>query len=241
MIMMQFTTLSKEWLGGEMEELESTVGGVAIRRVCMFFFAWGTLAVWAVLFVGSVPVVQAGQQVATIRHIRVNGDDHDLDVEITATKPISPQTQIVTGPDRLVVDLPEARPDRGLQKIPINRGKLKDVRVGLLSANPPITRVVLDLMGPTEYRVSPRANTIVVKLGKEAEPGATSTAPTTEPSADAPPAETTSTVPTPPPAQSSEPSRARWILPILLMTTILAMIVIAVVAHLQNKRGSGGL
>jgi AMIN domain len=237
--MMQFATL-KEWPGGEMMEEVSKVGGVAICRVCRFSFAWRALAVWGVLFGGSVPLVQAGQQVATIRHIRVNGDDHDLDVEITATKPISPQTQIVTNPDRLVVDLPEARPDRGLQKIAINRGKLKDVRVGLLRANPPITRVVLDLMAPTEYRVSPRANTIVVKLGKEPAPAATPTA-TTEPSADARPAETTSAVSTPPPAQSSEPSRARWILPILLMTTILAMIVIAVVAHLQNKRGSGGL
>lgn len=210
---------------------------VPICRVCRFAFSWNTLAICALLLGGSAQLVQAGQQAATVRHITVSGDDPDLAIEITATKAIIPRTQTVTGPDRLIVDLPEARPDRGLQKIPINRGKVKDVRVGLLSANPPITRVVLDLVAPTEFRVTRLANTIVVKLANESAPAAAPVAATTEPSADAPSSETTSAAPNPPPPQSSEPSRARWILPILVVTTVMAMLVIAVVAHLQNRRG----
>ena len=217
------------------------IGCVAVNRVRIFSVAWKTLAVSAILFGGSVQLLQAGRQPATVRRITVSGDDHDLAVEITATRSITPRTQTVTDPDRLIVDFPEALPDAGLKKIQINRGKLKDVRVGLLSANPPTTRVVLDLMAPTEYRLSPLANTVVVKLGKEPEPTAAPVAPTTNPPADAPPAETTSAVPSSPPPQPSEPNRARWILPILVVTTVMAMLVIAVVAHLQNRRGDRGL
>ena len=216
----------------------------------MFSFTLGTLAICGVTFGGGVQPVQAGQQAAVVRHITVTGDDHDLHVEITANKPIIPRTQTVTDPDRLIVDLPEARPGAGLQKIPVNRGELKNVRVGLLSANPPVTRVVLDLTAPTEYRVSPQANTIVVKLGNESEPAAAPVAPTTSPTADATPAETTSAdatpaeatpaASTPAPPQSTEPRPLRWIMPILVMTAVMAMLVIAVAVHLQNKRTGRG-
>lgn len=233
-----------------LETVDFKGGGVAICRVCMFSFTLGTLAICGVIFGGGVQSVQAEQKAAIIRHITVTGDDHDLGVEITATRPIIPRTQTVTDPDRLIVDLPEARPSAGLQKILVNRGELKNVRVGLLSANPPITRVVLDLTAPTDYRVSPQANTIVVKLGGESRPAAAPIAPPTSPTADAPtadatpadaaPAETTSQVPTPPPPQSSEPRPLHWIMPILVMMAVMAMLVIAVVVHLQNKRTGRG-
>ena len=217
------------------------VGRVVICRVGIFSFALKTLAICALVFCGETQLVQAGQQAATVRHISVSGEDQDLNVEITATKPITPRTQTVTDPDRLVVDLPEARPGAGLQRISINRGKLKDVRVGLLSANPPTTRVVLDLMAPTEYRVSPLANTIVVKLGNESGPEAAPIAPTTNPVPDATTAETTSALPTPPPTESSGPSPLRWIMPILVVTAVMAMLIIAVVVHLQNGQSRRGL
>jgi AMIN domain-containing protein len=219
----------------------------------MFSLILKTLAVCAGLCGGCLQLqgilVQTGQRAATISHIDVTGDNHDLGVEITATSPITPRVQTVTDTDRLIVDIPEALPSSALHKILVNRGKLRDIRVGLLSANPRIARVVLDLMAPTtQYRVSPVGNTIVIKLSiesgelaKEPEPGPAPIAPTTNTPMDSRPTETTSLVTTPPPVQSLQPSRARWILPILVMGTVLAMLVIAVVAHLQNKRGSRGL
>lgn len=41
--------------------------------------------------------------------------------------------------------------------------------------------------------------------------------------------------------RSSEPSRLRWILPILTTSIILAMLVIALVSHIQNKRLKRGI
>jgi len=204
-----------------------------------------TLAICAVLLAGCLQLngilVQPGKQVAAIRHIAVTGGDHDLDVEITASAPITARTLTVTDPDRLIVDLPESLPSAGLHKIFVNRGKLIDIRVGLLSANPHITRVVLDLTSPTQYRVLPMGNTILVKLSGESRPGPAPVAATTMPPAETRPAQTTAVVTLPPPARSPEPNRARWILPILVTAAVLAMLVIAVVSHIQNKRASRGL
>ena len=232
------------------QAVEFKGGCVATGRVCVLSFALGTLAICGVTLGGGVELVRAGPHTAIVRHIKVTGDDHDLDVDITATKPIVPRTQIVTDPDRLIVDLPEARPGSGLRKIAVNRGELRNVRVGLLSANPPITRVVLDLTAPTDYHVSPLANTIVVKLGSQSGVAGAPTAPTTNPKADATPAETapaettpaetTPPVSPPPPPQSSEPSFLHWVMPILVVTAVMAMLVIAVVVHLQNKRSGRG-
>lgn len=228
--------------------MEFKVGRVDVWRAC--FFSLKTLAISAVIFGCGARVVQASQQAATVRHIAVTGDDHDLAIEITASKPVTPRTQFVTDPDRLIVDLPKARPDAGLQKISINRGKLRDVRVGLLSANPPITRVVLDLLARPEFRVSPLANTVVVRLGKESGvvrlgkesgPEPAPSVPTTDPPAVVRPAETTSAVVITPLEPSSERNWTRWIMPILVTTTVVAMLVIALVAHIQNKRSPRGL
>lgn len=193
-------------------------------------------------------MVQAGPQAATISHIAVTGDHHDPGVEITTTAPITPRIQTATDPDRLIVDIPEALPSSSLHRILVNRGILRDVRVGLVSVNPRIARVVLNLMGPTrQYSVSPLGDTVVIKLGKESRklgkesrPGPAPIAPTAKPE-DVKPAETTSVVATPLPDQAPERSRARWILPIFLMVTIVAMLIIALVAHFQNKRVRRGL
>ena len=209
-----------------------------------------TLTICAVLFGCSQLSGIQIQPAATLRSIRVHGGDHDLSVEITATVPVTPQIETVTDPDRLIVDIPEVLPSAGLRKILVNRGQLKGVRVGLLSAKPRITRIVLDLMGPaTPYRLLPKGNTLVVKLGDESGPEPARVAAIDKPPVDARPTESKPAIataplapfPTPSPAQSPEPSHARWIFPILFTATVLAMLVIALVAHRQNKRGRRGL
>ena len=192
--------------------------------------------------------VQAAGPALTIHHIAVTDGDHDLDVAITASAPITPVTQTVAGPDRLVVDFPDALPSAGLHNVLVNRGNLRDIRVGLLSTNPPVTRVVLDLTSPTQYRVSPSGNTIVVKLDDESGPVAVTANPPAEATpqestsvAEATPQESTSVNSNPPPVQSHERGPARWIFPILFTTAVLAMLTVALVSHVLNKRGSRGL
>jgi hypothetical protein len=93
-----------------------------------------------------------------------------MEVEIqTSGAPVAPDTQAITGPDRIVVDFPGALPDAELRALKVNRGALKGVRSGLFFSNPPITRIVLDLAEPQSYqistlRISTTQNAIVVKL-----------------------------------------------------------------------------
>jgi N-acetylmuramoyl-L-alanine amidase len=197
--------------------------------------------VCAVLAAGSAKIAHAAQQAATVRNIAVTGSDHDIAVQITASRPVTPRTQFVTGPDRLIVDLPETRPDAGLRKMLIQRGKLRDVRVGLLSANPPVTRVVLDLVAPPEFRVLPLANAVVVKLAEASGMESSAITPTSNPPAAVIPAASTSAVAITQLEEVSGHSWARWIMPILVTTTVLAMLLISLVVHIQNRRHRRGL
>jgi hypothetical protein len=110
--------------------------------------------------------MQAGtdSSAATIRSVSVLGAGSTLEVEVVASKPIQPQAQTITGPDRLILDFPNAVPDAKLRNINVDKGELKQVRVGKFSSNPPVTRVVLDLKSPQPYQLFPAGKTVIVKL-----------------------------------------------------------------------------
>jgi AMIN domain len=91
----------------------------------------------------------------------------EVQLEIAANGPIAPQTQVVSVPDRLVIDVPDAIPGIGLHNLTVHRGEVRAVRAGLFSANPPVTRIVVDLNRPQPYQLFPSGNTVVVKLGPE--------------------------------------------------------------------------
>lgn len=216
----------------------------------MFSSASKTLVLCVVLFGCCFQLSANTGPAATLSQITITGAQHDLGVAITTTVPITPRIEIVTEPARLIVDLPDVLPSAGLRKIFVNRGKLKDIRVGLLSANPRITRVVLDLLAPIPYRLLPLRNSLVVNLGEgekaQSAPSpirATSKLPVdTRPTETIPAMVTVPAVVTLPPVPSfPERSRARWILPILTMSTVFAMLVIALVSHLQNRRMRRGI
>src|SRR6266849_2348545 len=108
---------------------------------------------------------EPGTPAVTIRRVAVLGNSNYVEVEITASQPVTPQTQVVTGPERLVIDFPNAVPGSDLRNVPVNRAEVKAVRVGLFTADPPVTRVVLDLKTPQTYQVFPSGNTVIVKVG----------------------------------------------------------------------------
>jgi hypothetical protein len=99
-----------------------------------------------------------------VQSISVVGRGDTPEVEIRTSGKITPETQIVTGPDRVVLDFPNSIPARTLRALQVNRGILKAVRFGQYQARPPITRVVLDLTAAHAFQVFPSGNSIVVKL-----------------------------------------------------------------------------
>jgi hypothetical protein len=64
----------------------------------------------------------------------------------------------------LVIDFPNAVPGNQVRSQSVDRGEVKDVRIGLFQAKPPVTRVVLDLKSARSYQVFPYGRTVMIKV-----------------------------------------------------------------------------
>jgi hypothetical protein len=113
----------------------------------------------------SVPAPVLTQAVPSIRRVQVLRTRGQVEIEIEASDRVVPHTNVLTGPDRLIVDFVNATPGAQLRNQAVNRDEVKGLRVGLFSSNPPVTRVVLDLNGPQPYQVFPSGRTVIVKVG----------------------------------------------------------------------------
>jgi len=100
----------------------------------------------------------------SVRSVKVLGSKNTVEIEVEASDRVVPQTQVLTGPDRLVVDFPNAVPSSGARSQSVDRGEVKDVRVGLFQSKPPVTRVVLDLKTAQSYQVFPYGRTVMIKI-----------------------------------------------------------------------------
>lgn len=104
----------------------------------------------------------------SVRSVKVLGNKDSVEVEVESSDRIVPETRVLTGPDRLVIDFPNAVPSGGVRNQSVDRGEVRDVRVGLWQAKPPITRVVLDLKTARSFQVFPYGRTVMIKVLAEA-------------------------------------------------------------------------
>jgi len=125
--------------------------------------AAAALSIWA-----AGCLAAAGQTLPSIRSVQVLPARNQVEIEIQASDRVIPHMNVLTGPDRLVVDFVNVTPSTLLRNKAVNRGEVKSLRVGLFSANPPVTRIVLDLNGPQPYQVFPAGRTVIVKIGGDA-------------------------------------------------------------------------
>jgi len=100
----------------------------------------------------------------SVRSVKVLGSKDTVEIEVEASDRIVPETRVLTGPDRLVVDFPNAVPSGQVRNQSVDRGEVKDIRVGLFQAKPPVTRVVLDLKSAGSYQIFPYGRTVMIKV-----------------------------------------------------------------------------
>jgi hypothetical protein len=100
----------------------------------------------------------------SVRSVKVLGNKDTVEIEVEASDRIVPETQMLTGPDRLVIDFPNAVPGNQVRSQSIDRGEVKDVRIGLFQAKPPVTRVVVDLKSARSYQIFPYGRTVMIKV-----------------------------------------------------------------------------
>ena len=100
----------------------------------------------------------------SVRSVKVLGSKDTVEIEVEASDRIVPETRVLTGPDRLVVDFPNATPSGQVRNQSVDRGEVKDVRVGLFQSKPPVTRLVLDLKTARSYQIFPYGRTVMIKV-----------------------------------------------------------------------------
>ncbi len=124
------------------------------------------VAVPALFAQTSTPKNPAPQSVGpiTVRTVKVLGSKDAVEIEVEASDRIVPQTKVLTGPDRLVVDFPNAIPGNQLRSQSVGQGEVKGLRVGLLKSKPPVTRIVLDLKIAQSYQIFPYGRTVIIKV-----------------------------------------------------------------------------
>lgn len=91
--------------------------------------------------------------------------ENPFQLRIETTGQIAPQAQMIEGPDRLVIDLPNTQPGTRLRRLNVNRGAVRAVRTSLYSCQPSVTRVVVDLTLPQWYRIVPDSSGVLVTIG----------------------------------------------------------------------------
>jgi hypothetical protein len=87
-------------------------------------------------------------------------------VEILSTRPLVPSIQAISDPERLVIDLPNARLETQQKRISVQADQISTIRADQFQQNPPVARVVVDLLAPRTYTWDAAGNRLVVHLGK---------------------------------------------------------------------------
>jgi AMIN domain len=100
----------------------------------------------------------------SVRQVKVVTGKGAVEIEVEASDRITPQTRVLSGPDRLVVDFPNSLPGTAMRSQSVNVGQVKDVRFGLFQAKPPVTRLVLDLKSAQSYQIFPYGRTVMIKV-----------------------------------------------------------------------------
>lgn len=112
----------------------------------------------------------ATSKIAAIKSFRLVQEKDGPAVEILSTQPLVPSIQAIKDPDRLVIDLPNARLEVVQKRISINAEQISTLRADQFQQNPPVARVVVDLQAPRAYTWDGAGNRLVVHLGRNPGP-----------------------------------------------------------------------
>jgi type IV pilus assembly protein PilQ len=101
---------------------------------------------------------------ARVEGISVVRSKDGMNVEIHAAGVSNPKALKLVAPERIVVDLPNAIAVNHFRQVPVHSPDIKTVRMSQFQANPPVTRIVVDVGSPQNYEIVNSGRMVTLKL-----------------------------------------------------------------------------
>src|SRR5438552_11590886 len=101
---------------------------------------------------------------AEIEQLQVKREGADVTIQVILTSSVKATADTAVNPDGLVLVLPGTLSDAKQKHFPLDANGVRGVRVGLNSANPPVTRLVVDLNEAYSYTLNAEGNTITLRV-----------------------------------------------------------------------------
>jgi AMIN domain len=120
-------------------------------------------------------------ETAVVSSMRVVHDRGVPAVEVVSTHPLVPSIRSLDSPPRLVIDLSNARMGLQRKRIPVQRENILTIRAEQYQIEPPVTRIVLDLLVPYGYTWDVAGNRLMVRLKPSGSSSAVQNAASKEP------------------------------------------------------------
>ena len=136
--------------------------------------------VFAAIVVTSAPSQNSATQkagstkpeVAIVNSVRIVQERGVPALEIVSTRAVVPTIRVLDSPPRLVVDIPNARSGLNRKRVNVLQENILTIRAEQYQIEPPIMRIVLDLLVPYGYSWDAAGNRLMVRLKPPEDPNA---------------------------------------------------------------------
>jgi hypothetical protein len=128
--------------------------------------------VFTVAVVLCVCAAAESRRPTQITSVKVDVLPEKIAIRIDANRDFSMQSTVLSHPDRIVLDAAGAVSKVKQPEISVNSGPVKSVRIALLQAKPPVTRIVVDSSTPLPYSFRTEHNSAFLEITLQPAPTA---------------------------------------------------------------------